>query len=127
MTIEVILNWPFALAAAASLFTAAVHVFLGGPGVAKPLLEAEMPSVAKFTNYYCWHIVSITLIAMAVGFAVAATQDGAALTGLSWTLIAAAFAIWSLALAVWKRMSLFALPQWLLFAPIAALGVWGLA
>ena len=121
------LNAPLAAAAALSAFTAAVHAFLGGRDVAKPLLEAEMARTPKLTSYYCWHVVTITLIAMSLGFAIAAADPGAAISAVTWTLIAAAFAIWSVALFIWKRMHPFALPQWALFAPIAGLGAWGLA
>ncbi|MEO1613273.1 MAG: hypothetical protein AAFU55_13115, partial [Pseudomonadota bacterium] len=119
------LNAPLAAAAGLSALTACVHAFLGGRDVAKPLLEADMARAPKLTNYYCWHIVTIVLVAMTLGFAYAATAPSAVASAVTWTLIAAAFAIWSVALFLWKRMHPFALPQWALFAPIAALGVWG--
>ena len=121
------LNAPLAVAAGLSAFTACIHAFLGGRDVARPLLQADMARVPKFTNYYCWHIVTIVLVAMALGFAHAAVAPAAMIGAVTWTLIAAAFAVWSIALFLWKRMHPFALPQWALFAPIAALGVWGLA
>ena len=124
--IELVHNGPLAGAAALSAATAAIHVFLGGPDVAKPLLQSEMRRVPKFTNYYCWHIVTITLIAMSVGFAIPAFSPGETTSALTWTLIAAVFALWSIALFLWKKMPPLALPQWILFTPIAALGVWGL-
>ena len=43
-----------------------------------------------------------------------------------WTAIAAAFALWSVALIVWKRQKALDLPQWTLFAVIASLGAAGL-
>ncbi|MEL7463185.1 MAG: hypothetical protein AAFN79_03920 [Pseudomonadota bacterium] len=120
------LNGPLAGAAALSAVTAAIHAFVGGPEIARPLLQAEMARVPKLTTYYCWHIVTITLIAMTLGFAVAAAHPDAATGAITWTLIAAAFALWSVALFIWKRMPPFALPQWALFTPIAGLGLWGL-
>lgn len=122
-----ILNGPLAAAAALSALTTAIHVFLGGPETAKPLLASDLERIPKFTNYYCWHLVTITLAAMACGFAIAALTPGAAFSAITWTLIAAAFAIWSIALFIWKRMHPLALPQWALFTPIAGLGVWGLS
>ena len=126
MSPDLIQNWPLAGAAALSALTTLIHVFLGGPESARPLLASELRRVPKFTNYYCWHLVTITLAAMAFGFAVAAIAPGAEISAITWTLVAAAFAIWSVALFIWKRMHPLALPQWALFAPIAALGFWGI-
>jgi len=124
--LEHIHNAPLAAASALSFATAAIHVFIGGPDAARPLLQSEMRTVPKLTNYYCWHLVTITLLAMGAGFALAALYPGEALMATMWTVLAAAFALWSVALFVMRRVSPLALPQWALFTPIAALGVWGL-
>ena len=118
--------WLFAAGAVASV-TTLIHVFAGGPTVAAPLLAArDIAETPKLTNYYCWHIVTITLCAMSFAFLYAAlTPDETALAAM-WTAIAAAFALWSVALIVWKRQKALDLPQWTLFAVIASLGAAGL-
>lgn len=120
-------NWFFLAAAALSIATAAIHVFIGGPEIAKPLLQAEIPTAPKFTNYYCWHLVSITLVAMAIGFLIPALNASQTMSALTWTIISGAFAGWSLALIALKRRPVGELPQWALFTPIFVLGAIGLA
>ncbi len=114
-------------AGAASGATLLIHIFAGGPTVARPLLSSsDIDEVAKLTNYYCWHLVSITLAAMTVGFTYAAVTSGETALATMWTAIAAAFAFWSVALVIWKRQRALDLPQWTLFAVIAGLGAMGL-
>lgn len=118
--------WLLAAGAAAGI-TTLIHVFAGGPSVARPLLAAaDIDEVAKMTNYYCWHVVTITLAAMTGAFAYAALTPGETALAALWTIVAAAFAAWSVALFVWKRQKAFDLPQWTLFALIAGLGAMGL-
>ena len=125
--LDAVHNYWLRAAGAAAGATLLIHVFAGGPTVAAPLLAArDIPETPKLTNYYCWHIVTITLIAMSVGFAIPAFAPGETTSALTWTLIAAVFALWSIALFLWKKMPPLALPQWILFTPIAALGVWGM-
>jgi len=119
--------WTFAAAAALSLLTLGVHLFLGGPGVARPVLAArELDPVAKYTSYYCWHLVSMVIAAMTAAYVRAALEPHARDLAILVTALAAGFAVWSLALAVWKRQRIMVLPQWILFLPIAVLGVVGL-
>lgn len=119
--------WLFAAGLAAG-FSALLHIFLGGREIAVPLLQAQdIPDLPKFVNYYCWHLVSITLIAMSVGLiwpALDPTQTGLA---WMWTVIAVLFCAWSVGLVIWKRQSPWQMPQWSLFAVIALLGAVGLA
>lgn len=119
---------PYLLAAAIATFaTFAIHTWIGGPAIAKPLLEtADMHDVAKYTNYYCWHIVTITLFVMAGGFAWAAYRpDGIELAWLSF-LLSTAFLVWNLVLVFWKKQSLKQMPQWALFLGISTFGAIGL-
>ena len=120
---------PWLLAAAASAAaTALLHVFAGGPSAARPLLEAkDIARTPQLTNYYCWHMVSIMLAAMSACFVLAAREPSAWELAALATALAAAFAVWSLLLAFWKRHSAWELPQWSLFLIIAAFGIAGLA
>ena len=102
-----------------------LHVFAGGPIAARPLLLSDMRDEAKYTNYYCWHLVSIVIAAMTFGFAYAAVEAAGRDVAIIMTVLAGMFAAWSLGLVLWKRQRPFRLPQWLLFAPIAVLGAVG--
>jgi hypothetical protein len=119
------MSWSLVAAAALSLVTAAIHVFAGGPSVARPLLAAaDLDPIAKYTNYYCWHMVTIVLAALPIGFAWAAL-GGPRELAIFTTALAAAFTAWSLALVLWKQQRALDLPQWLLFAPITLAGLVG--
>lgn len=61
---------PYLLSAALAAFvTAAIHTFIGGPEIARPLLESgDVPTVPKYTHYACWHIVTLTLLAIGRAF-----------------------------------------------------------
>lgn len=120
-------NTPFLLAGLISLLTTGAHVFVGGPEAARPLMRnGALDRTAQLTLYYCWHLVTFALLGMALGFFLPAFGVGDRSGAALWTAIAFGFAIWSVALSIWKRQSQLALPQWAFFAPITALGVWGL-
>jgi hypothetical protein len=119
------MNTSFAIAAALSLLTWGLHAFMGGPEVAKPLLESEMEPVAKYTNYYCWHLTTLMLFAMALGFAYSAAFPGGTDLAVFLTLLSASFGIWSVVLMAMSKRKLLELPQWSLFAAITAAGLVG--
>jgi len=49
--------------------TSAVHTFVGGRVVARPLLaDDSLPRASKWLNYYCWHIATVTILLIAAGF-----------------------------------------------------------
>lgn len=121
------MNIYFLLAGGMAGLTMVLHLWLGGREIAAPLLRSgDMHPVAKYTNYYCWHMVSIMLVAMAGGFTWAAYDSAAREVAVLCLILAAAFCFWSLALVVWKRQRFFAMPQWLLFAGITALAIPGM-
>ena len=116
------------VAGVAAAAVCALHIFLGGPAAATPLLRAkDINNVARYTNYYCWHMVTIVLASMAAAFLVAALSPPAIELAWAATLLSAAFAIWSIGLVVWKKQKPLHLPQWLLFVVVTALGGMGLA
>lgn len=116
---------PFLTAAAiASLITCAVHTFVGGAEIAKPLLRTEgLSRVPKLTAYYCWHMVTILLFAMGLAYGYAATVPGNTALVVAMTGLAASFAVLSLGLALATRTRLMHLPQWIFFVAIATLAV----
>lgn len=118
---------PWLLAAAlVSLATVAVHVFLGGPETVSPLFSSrDLGEIPRATAYYCWHIVTITIGAMAVAFAMSA-MTGAPDAAIIATAMAAGFTIWNVILIRTQRLPWLRMGQWALFGPIAILGVAGL-
>lgn len=120
------MEWSWIMAGAGSAIICAIHVFAGGPTCAKPLLEArDIGSVAKYTNYYCWHVVSIALGVMAVMFAWAGLEPAQSGLGVVATMSATSFALWGLVLPKRVGQTYLDMPQGWLFLPIAVLGVFG--
>lgn len=114
-------------ACVASATTCLLHVFVGGTSTAKPLLESDLGTVSKYTNYYCWHLVTITLAAMSIAYLVAALSPDAWELAIAATLLAGLFALWSITLNLIKKTHPLALPQWILFIPITIFGILGIA
>jgi len=107
---------------------AALHIVVGGTVDARPLLRNTTlrPSV-KFTHYYCWHLVSLTLVAITVVFLLTASSRLSADAAICATALAAAFSLFGLFLAPIVKQPYRSLPQGWLFAPVAILGALGLA
>lgn len=117
-----ITNVWFAVAGAASAVTLVIHVILGGKYIARPLLKsADMSQTAKFTNYFCWHLVTIFIGVMAFSFLAAAMRGEYAL-GLTMTFAAMLSALLNAGIVLVNKQSFKLMPQWLLFLVIAILG-----
>ncbi|MCJ9430700.1 hypothetical protein [Kordiimonas marina] len=103
--------------------TGVIHSWIGGREIATPLLSVrDMHPVAKFSNYYCWHVVSIVLFAMTGCYLFAAFRPGSADLAVLATILALAFACWNLALILWKRQRIGLMPQWAMFLAISVAG-----
>lgn len=114
-------------AATAAFATFLVHTFVGGRLIAAPLLQARsLARVPRLTVYYCWHMVTVLLLAMAAALGWAAYAANAALVVLV-VALSAGFTVLSLALVMQFRVSPWLMPQWSFFAVIALLGAAGLA
>ncbi|MEO0829549.1 MAG: hypothetical protein AAFY03_03725, partial [Pseudomonadota bacterium] len=96
---------------------------IGGGEVARPLRYAAIPAIVSQTAYLCWHLVSATLVLMALLFFAAAVGWE---TGLSATALALAFAGVGILLPPMIGQTYRLLPQGWLFVPVVALGTWGL-
>lgn len=119
-------SWLFA-AGIAALLSNLLHVFAGGPEIARPLLRSQdIADVPKYVNYYCWHLVTLTIGAMGVGFiwaSIDVTQTGLA---WMWTVMAVLFTFWSVILVIWKKQKPFHMPQWTLFLVVSVLAIVGM-
>ena len=106
-----------------------LHVFMGGREVAAPLLAArDLGKRAKYVQYYCWHLVSISLFLMSVLFFWPALFGRAGDLARLGSVMAALFAGWGILLPPMMRQAALTyrdLPQGWLFVPIAVVGFWG--
>jgi hypothetical protein len=114
-------------AAMASAITFAVHTFIGGRVVARPLLaDRSLPKPAKWLAYYAWHITTVLLAAMAVAYAWAAWSGQARDLAVAVTGLAAALSILSAGVASKGSINPMRFPSTSLFALTACLGAAGL-
>lgn len=106
-----------------SFVTFCVHTFIGGPRVAGPLLTSHhLPPASKWLNYYCWHIATVLLFSMSIGYGYVAMHPdrpelAVFLTGLSMALSAL-----SAAVAMKGRINPLRFPSTSLFMTIFILG-----
>lgn len=117
----------YAAAALACVASYAAHAFAGGALMARPFYrKASAQGINAHAFRYCWHFVSVTLIAMAAGFAALAVDPGQWLLGAFLTLTAAAGSGLSVVVAQMEKSPPLKSPPTTLFAIIALLGVAGL-
>ena len=120
------MNYYYLAASFISLVVWAAHTFGGGPQVAKPLLESSMEDVPKYTNYYCWHLITGVLFLNALGYGYLSFDTKARELAIFITLCVLFSMLWSLALNAIFRLSWVSFPQWLLFLAVLVPAVLGL-
>ena len=115
----------FGTAGALAALWFAVHLFVGGRQIARPLVNAaSLDPVVRHTQYLCWHFTTVAIAGMAIFFGIAA-MSGSIAFATSATLLAAGFFLVGVGLVVSLGESHARLPQGWLFLPVAALGVVG--
>lgn len=113
-------------AATTSLVTFGVHTFVGGVYVARPLLADQgLPKAAKWLAYYCWHIVTMLLLAMAAAFGAMAIGLLTRHAAVGLASFCAACSLLSISVALKARIAPWRFPSTTLFAATAALGFAG--
>ncbi len=113
-------NLWFWVATVASLATFVIHTFVGGPRVTVPLIANEsLPRAAKWLAYYCWHIVTLLLLYMSIGYGLVAAgrapRELAVFLGVS----AASFSILSVVVTLKAGIAPYRFPSTTLFLVIA--------
>lgn len=123
------MNYPWLLAGVISALVFLLHVIAGGIHIAKPLLAArDLHRVPKYTQYYCWHLTSISLALMSLCFFWATLLGGSRDLALLGGGMAGLFALWGLALPFLRpgaSIGYRELPQGWLFVPITLLAFYG--
>jgi hypothetical protein len=113
----------FAGAALAALATFAVHTFVGGVFVARPLLaDRTLPRASKWLNYYCWHVTTILLLGMTAAFGRAATNGVATDLSVAVTILSGCLSALSGWTAIRGGINPLRFPSTSLFALICVLG-----
>ena len=119
-------NLGFATASALAVVTFLVHTFVGGIYVVRPLLAVDgLTRASRWLNYYCWHITTITIVAMATMFGYAARVPDGRGFGVLFTVLALSFSLLCIAVAIKGRVPPHRFPPTSLFGLIALAGGWG--
>lgn len=118
-------NW-FLTAAGVTLLGAGVHVLAGTPEVMEPLYASDLPPASAGVLDVVWQQVTALLVGSVVAMLVGAARPGwrrpvAWLVGGHFAVVAIIFVIWGF---VWFGTP-WPMPQWALFAPVAAMLAWG--
>ena len=107
-----------------SVVTFIVHTFIGGPRVAKPLLENEdLPKASKWLNYYTWHITTIFTFLMGGAYAYVALHPDRPELVVFLTILTGSFSLLSIAVALKGNINPFRVPSTSLFAIVCLLGL----
>lgn len=115
-------------AAALSLVTAGVHIFVGGVYIVRPLLAAsDITPASRCMNYFCWHITSILLVAQAIGFGWSATHPDDLSLAVLFTGLSGAFAVLCAGVSLRLGIAPYKFPALTLFALTGIVGTAGLA
>lgn len=110
-----------------SVITFAVHTFIGGPVVAKPLLaNSDLPKASKWLNYYTWHVTTVFTFCMGSAYAYVALHPDRPELVVFLTVVTAAFSLLSAAVALKGNINPFRFPSTSLFASVSLLGLVGL-
>jgi hypothetical protein len=124
-TMQSVLLWS---AAAASLAGFVVHTFMGGAVVARPLLaDRSLPKAAKWLNYYCWHIATVTLLFTSGAFAYSASYPSRPELAIFVSTLAIALSVLSVAVALKAKINPLRFPSTSLLALVGILGWAGIA
>jgi hypothetical protein len=124
------MNWRLVSASLLAGFTFVIHFIWGGRDVADPLLGSTLAGELKQTLYAVWHMASWVLLVSAIALFLASLpkhqrsyRPVVVFISILWLL----FAITFLAIAMIQPGSgwFLRLPQWILLAPVGALGLWG--
>ncbi len=116
----------FWVAGALSAVWFAVHLFVGGREIARPLLLATaLDPVVRHTQYLCWHFTSVTIATIA-GFFFWSAYSGVSAFAAAGTVLALGFVVVGVGLVLGLKESHLKLPQGWLFLPVAGLGLYGL-
>lgn len=111
-----------------SFTTFYVHTFIGGPRVAGPLLSTNsLPPASKWLNYYCWHMATVILFSMSIGYGYVAMNPNRPELAVFLTGLSLVFSLLSATIALKGKINPFRFPSTSLFMAIFLLGSSALA
>jgi uncharacterized BrkB/YihY/UPF0761 family membrane protein len=115
---------PLGIAAAVAFTIFILHTFLGRLESVVPLLKAkDIEPITKYLHYYCWHLVTMTLLMMAACFLWSALPDRAPDAAWVASILGIGFGIWGMVLPRSVGMTYMQMPQGFLTGAIGIAGL----
>ncbi len=106
----------------------ALHAFGGGALMARPFYaKAPAAGIPAGAFRYCWHFVSVTLVAMSAGYLALVWHPGQSAPGILWTAMALSLCALAVIVSMIGKSSPLKSPPALIFAIVAAAGIAALA
>ncbi len=124
------MNRALLAAAVLAAFTTGVHLFVGTPEIAAPLLNSSLAPELSYLLYACWHLVSCSLALSAVALFICALprhHQSARAMAIFISCLWLSFGLVFVAVGLHGAGGtlLFKLPQWILLLPVGVLGLLG--
>lgn len=118
------INKPVLIAGLTMALTFFVHIFAGGPELYGPLRASSLSTIEIATFCVVWHFTSMQLFLLAVALFFLAKYPNLAL--FCFTLVTAiGFAALFIGYGIIDLGSIWLMPQWIAFAVVSALMIWG--
>lgn len=120
------INKPVLAASIVMAVTFLVHVFAGGPELYGPIRESSLSMIEKSTWSVVWHFTSLQLLLVSIVlFYLSRDPNNALFTFVFATAVG--FAALFMGYGMIDLGSVWPMPQWIAFAVVAGLMLWGRA
>lgn len=120
------MNISLLIAGILTTITALIHSIAGEVTTIRPLIKADLQQVSKTELRAVWYMVTIHLFASAIMlFILAVDTNQNLLMGKFLAIQFLGYGLAFLLLAVFKKIKVFQVPQWVLLFLIAGLTFWG--
>lgn len=118
-------NPPFLIAAALFAGAAALHAFMGGPEINRPIQLADLEPTVRSTSAVVWHFVTALALVMSGALVWLSRNPNRPVTVVVMAVNACfVLTFWTVGWAAFG--SLWTMPQWSIFMTIAVVMAWGM-
>ncbi|MEM1301051.1 MAG: hypothetical protein AAGH17_00595 [Pseudomonadota bacterium] len=118
-------NTQFMIAGIMFLATAAIHALAGGPEINAPVQASTLDPVVRSVMAVVWHAITAVALVLAAAMIWTARHRNPAVILLTLAINVSFIALfWAIGIA--ELGSLLLMPQWIIFATISLVMLWGL-
>ena len=118
-------NTPFLIAGIMFLATAGIHAFAGGPEINAPVQSSTLDPVVRSVMAVVWHAITALALVLAAAMVWVARHRNPAVIAMTLAVNLCFIGLfWAIGIA--ELGSLLLMPQWIIFATITFVILWGL-